>query len=90
MKSILPVKKFLGLVDLTPGLVNASFGLPKWQAVKMIFFAPCFLIKNYVVDLKLIIPGLLNTVFYSAFQTLLQDNEILLQPDSHLHYHQQS
>ena len=23
------------------GLVNASFSLPKWQAVKMIFFAPC-------------------------------------------------
>ena len=23
------------------GLVNASFSLAKWQAVKMIFFAPC-------------------------------------------------
>ena len=22
------------------GLVNASFGLPEWQAVKMTFFAP--------------------------------------------------
>ena len=84
MKSILPVKKFLGLVDMTSG---CSF--PKWQVVKMIFFAPCFLIMNYIVDLKLIIPGLLNTVFYSAFQIPLQDNEILLQPDSHQHYHQQ-
>ena len=26
---------------MTSGLVNASFSLPKWQAVKMIFFAPC-------------------------------------------------
>ena len=25
---------------MTSGLVNASFGLPEWQAVKMIFFAP--------------------------------------------------
>ena len=85
MKSILPVKKFLGLVDMTSGC-----SLPKWQVVKMIFFAPCFLIMNYIVDLKLIIPGLSNTVFYSAFQILLQDNEILLQRDSHQHYHQQS
>ena len=23
------------------GLVNASFSLPEWQAVKMIFFGPC-------------------------------------------------
>ena len=26
---------------MTSGLVNASFSLPKGQAVKMIFFAPC-------------------------------------------------
>ena len=41
MKSILLVKKFLGLVEMTSGLVNASFSLPERQAVKMIFFAPC-------------------------------------------------
>ena len=41
MKSILPVKKLLGLVEMTSELVNASFSLPEWQAVKMIFFAPC-------------------------------------------------
>ena len=40
MKSILLVKKFLGLVEMTSALVNASFSLPEWQAVKMIFFAP--------------------------------------------------
>ena len=40
MKSILLVKKFLGLVKMTSGLENASFSLPEWQAVKMIFFAP--------------------------------------------------
>ena len=28
------------LVEMTSGLVNASFSLPKWQAVKMHFFAP--------------------------------------------------
>ena len=40
VKSILLVKKFFGLVKVTSGLVNASFSLPAWQAVKMIFFAP--------------------------------------------------
>ena len=40
VKSILLVKKFWGLVEMTSGLVNASFSLPEWQAVKMIFFAP--------------------------------------------------
>ena len=41
MKSILLIKKLLGLVKMMSGLVNASFILPEWQAVKMIFFAPC-------------------------------------------------
>ena len=40
VKSILLVKTFLGLVEMTSGLVNASFSLPEWQALKMIFFAP--------------------------------------------------
>ena len=43
MKSILLVKKFLGLVEMTSGLVNASFSLPEWQAVKIIFFAPWYM-----------------------------------------------
>ena len=41
VKLILLVKKLLGLVEMMPGLVNASFKLPEWQAVKMIFLAPC-------------------------------------------------
>ena len=36
------IKTFLGLVEMMFGLVNVSFSLPEWQAVKMIFFAPCF------------------------------------------------
>ena len=40
MKSILLVKKFLGLVEMTSGLLNARFSLPKWQAVKMNFIVP--------------------------------------------------
>ena len=31
---------FGGLVEMTFGLVHASYSLPKWQAVKMTFFAP--------------------------------------------------
>ena len=41
MKSILLVKTFLGLVEMMSGVVNASISLPEWQAVKVIFFAPC-------------------------------------------------
>jgi len=37
---ILLVTKLLGLVEMTSGLVNASFSLSEWQAVKMIFIAP--------------------------------------------------
>ena len=38
MKSVLLIKKCLGLVEMTSGLVNASFS--EGQAVKMIFYAP--------------------------------------------------
>ena len=31
-------KKFLELVEMTSGLVNAGFSLPEWQAAKTIFF----------------------------------------------------
>ena len=30
---------------MASGLVNASVSLPKWEAVKMIFFAPCYTLK---------------------------------------------
>ena len=32
---------FWGLVEMTFGLVYASFRSPEWQALKMTFFAPC-------------------------------------------------
>ena len=35
------IKTFLALGEMMFGLVNVSFSLPKWQAVKMTFFAPC-------------------------------------------------
>ena len=40
MKTILLIKTFLGLVQMTFGLVNATFSLPEWQAVKLTFFHP--------------------------------------------------
>ena len=52
MKSILLVKKLLGLVEMTSGLVNASFSLPKWQAVKVIFFALCQRHIFFFISLK--------------------------------------
>ena len=35
------IKTFLELIEMMFGLVNVSFSLPEWQAVKMTFFAPC-------------------------------------------------
>ena len=35
------IKPFLGLVEMMFGLVNVSFSLPEWQAVRLTFFAPC-------------------------------------------------
>ena len=43
VKPITLIKKSWGLVEMTFGLVNASFSLPEWQAVKMTFFAPWLL-----------------------------------------------
>ena len=34
------IKTFLWLAEIMFGLVNVSFSLPEWQAVKMTFFAP--------------------------------------------------
>ena len=34
------IKTFLGLVEMMFGLVNVSFSLSEWQAVKVTFFAP--------------------------------------------------
>ena len=53
------VKKFLGLVKMPSGLLNASFSLPEWQALRMIFFAPCMrkkMFKNYNLTASLEIP----------------------------------
>ena len=84
MKSILLVKKRLGLVEMTSGLVNASFSLPEWQAVKMIFFATC-LIFNFINLKRLILivrvnivlnrtvvvePRLLDTTFFEPCQVI--------------------
>ena len=35
------INTFLGLVEMMFEILNVSFSLPKWQAVKMTFFAPC-------------------------------------------------
>ena len=49
MTSILLVKKFLGLVEMMSGLVNASFSLPEWQAVKFSLH-PDFILKEWSVS----------------------------------------
>ena len=61
MKSILLVKKLLGLVEMTSGLVNVSFSLPKWQAVKMIFFAPWTMILSKICECRAISPNIFKS-----------------------------
>ena len=41
----------LGLVELMSGLVNVSFSLPEWQAVKMIFFTPWYLLFIIIINI---------------------------------------
>ena len=48
MKSILLVKKRLGLVEMAFGLVYASFSLPEWQAVKNDFLCTLEFMINTV------------------------------------------
>ena len=81
MKSILLVKRFLGLVEMTSGLVNASFSLFEWRAVKMIFYVPWSLLEIkglignwFCVRLVLLckIRLLLNTFF--SFSTVMNSN----------------
>ena len=42
-------KRVWGLVEMTCGLLHASYSLPKWQAVKLTFFASC--IKSKVLKI---------------------------------------
>ena len=58
---------------MTSGLVNASFSLPKWQAVKMIFFAPWkgrdFTRRSIKID-----AGNLSFPFVKRLRGLTEDN----------------
>ena len=51
---LLGLTKAVRLVKMTCELVHASCSLPKWQAVKLTFFAPekeCLLFKTFFHDL---------------------------------------
>ena len=71
MKSILLVKKLLGLAEMTSGLVNASFSVPEWQAVNMIFFAP-WLGHLWRIEqcMSWVIYGTLNSVYFISLQVV--------------------
>ena len=51
VKSILLIKKFLGLAEMTFGLVYAALSLPEWQAVKITFSSPCCLREIEIICL---------------------------------------
>ena len=66
MKSILLVKKLLGLVEMTSGLV------PKWQAVKTIFFAPWHFLKSVCVSVRSLYHCALFMLFYQISRKEIQ------------------
>ena len=49
VKSISAHQNVFGPVEMMFGLVNVSFSLPKWQAVKMTFFAR-WILKVYALE----------------------------------------
>ena len=74
MKSILFIKKIGGLVEMTFGLINASFSLPKWQAVKMTFLAPWEIKSKPRINLNhnIIHVTLLKLLLHIKYPQLLQ------------------
>ena len=76
MRSILLFKRLLGLVELMSGLVNVSFSLPEWQAVKMIFFTPWYLLFNLLLLILW-----LGSQRSESFCSCLQFNFIKLQKE---------
>ena len=77
MRSILLFKKLLGLVEMTSGLVNVSFSLPEWQAVKRIFFAPCNEKKD--TSLPQVSANPTGAINYIVTDVRLKDKYVLIQ-----------
>ena len=44
------IKNFFGLVEMTFGLIRASYSFPESQAVELTFFAPC--VYTYLTSSK--------------------------------------
>ena len=61
------LQKAFGLVEMTSGLINVSFNLPEWQAVKMIFFATCVYRFLIVVDSPVMYVLTLYSTKYGLF-----------------------
>ena len=62
---------------MTSGLVNASFGLPEWQAVKMIFFAPCLITKYKSIDFGARHDGWMQALYRPTIKDNLLEQETL-------------
>ena len=72
---------FFGLIEMTFGLVHASYSLPEWQAVKLTFFAPCSPVKyTFLLLLEFLVKPLgLRTkpVFQISLISKLPEKECL-------------
>ena len=75
------IKMFLGLVEMTFELVNVSDSLPKWQAVKMTFFAPwTVFFKIFLMEQTSIDQCAFLARPYASFQPYLLMHTVLIQP----------
>ena len=68
-------KRVLGLVEVTCRLIHAIYSVPEWQAVKLIFFAPCRLdgvfISYFTTGLSLIKMNICQCNYTSLISSII-------------------
>ena len=72
------IKTFLGLVEMTFGLVHASYRLPEWQAVKLTFFAPCKQLAEQITNSKDLIYTCIAAVLRDVAMIVLYSTQLYL------------
>ena len=77
-------QKIVVLVEMIFGVVNASFSLPKWQAVKMTFNAPCLYLSCFIRFVFTVPPFY---PFLVSFITIPLSNAASLMLTLHCLYH---
>ena len=70
------IKTFLGLVEMMFGLVNVSFSLPEWQAVKIFLCTlPSLIFLFHSTPLESLFTGWLNTYVLSFYYFIKEERK---------------